>query len=250
MESRDEVAVASPDYWRQLDVFNPEAFNEEVHVIGVGATGSWIAYLLAKMGIRKIHAWDFDTIEPHNLPNQVYGRQDVGKTKVEALASRLLADCGTEVVPHREKVDGTKKLSGIVFLCTDTMSSRKEIWEKAIKFHLDVKLMVETRLGAEIGIIHTVRPTNRRDVQGFDESLFSDGEGEESACTYRAIATTVAAVAGLAAHKLVKFVAGEEMSPVVTVAPAANEHSNYEMLCIRPILVTATDWGKRGNKKN
>jgi molybdopterin/thiamine biosynthesis adenylyltransferase len=244
-----DAPAVLPDYWRQLDVFNPEAFNEEVHIIGVGATGSWIAYVLAKMGVRRIHAWDFDSVEVHNLPNQIYGRQDVDKTKVEALAARLLADCGTEVVPHCEKVDGTQKLSGIVFLCTDTMSSRKAIWEKAIKLQLSVKLMVETRLGAEMGIIHTVRPTNRADVKGFDDSLFADGEGEESPCTYRAIATTVAAIAGLASHKLVKFAAGEEMSPVVTVAQATGEpHSNYEMMCIRPIVVTAADWGKTEKK--
>lgn len=234
--------MVAPDYWRQLDVFNPESFSEEVHIIGVGATGSWIAYILAKMGVRKLHAWDFDIVEAHNLPNQIFGQADVGEMKVEALASRLQADCGTEVITHPEKVDGSQKLSGIVFLCTDTMSSRIEIWQKAIKLKLGVKLMVETRLGAEMGIVHTVRPLNRQDVKGFDESLFADSEGEESPCTYRAIATTVSVIAGLAAHKLVKFASGEEISPVVKVTEST-EHSNYDMLCIRPIVATTTSWG-------
>jgi molybdopterin/thiamine biosynthesis adenylyltransferase len=238
------ASSVTPDYWRQLDVFNPEAFNEEVHIIGVGATGSWIAYILAKMGIPKIHAWDFDMVEAHNLPNQIYGRMDVGKAKVEALREHLDADCGTVVVPHNERVDGSQKLSGIVYLCTDTMSSRKEIWEKSIRYQLNVKLMIETRLGAELGIIHTVRPCYPQDVRGFEDTLFSDGEGEESPCTYRAISTVVATVAGLAAHKLVKFTAGEfEISPRVEVVEG-DKHSNYEMLCIRPILITATEWAK------
>ena len=245
MTASETTALALPDYWRQLDVFDPEAFSQEVHIIGVGATGSWIAFILAKMGVKKIHAWDFDTVEAHNLPNQIYGRADVGFPKVEALQRRLDADCGTVVVPHNEKVDGSQKLSGIVFVCTDTMTSRKQIWTSAIKLQLGVKLMVETRLGAEVGIIHTVRPTNRADVKGFDDSLFADADGEESPCTYRAIATTVSAIAGLAAHKLIKFSAGEEMSPVLRVAQApAESHSNYDMLCIRPIVVTTADWGK------
>lgn len=233
-----------PDYWRQLDVFNPEAFREEVHIIGVGATGSWIAYILAKMGVNKIHAWDFDQVEVHNLPNQIFGRGDVGKNKVEALKERLETDCGCEVVVHAEKVDGSQKLGGIVYLCTDTMSSRKQIWEAIkSKYMLNVKLLIETRLGAEMGIVHTIRPLNRKDVKGFDQTFFSDEEGEESPCTYRAIATTVSIVAGIAAHKLVKYSKGEEIKPVVKIAEVKpEEHSNYEMLCIRPILITATDW--------
>ena len=241
----DTLAVAAPDYWRQLDVFNPEAFTTDVHIIGVGATGSWIAYILAKMGVAKIHVWDFDQVEAHNLPNQIFGRQDVGRNKVDALRDRLDADCGTVVIPHCERVDGSQKLSGIIYLCIDgVMSNRKKVWEKAIKLQLGVKLMVETRLGAELGIIHTVRPMNRADIRGFEASMHGDDEGEESACTYRAIATTVSVVAGLAAHKLIKLAAGEDMAPVVQVSPADAEHSSYEMICIRPVVITATEWEK------
>ena len=92
MSDTASPALALPDYWRQLDVFDPEKFVEDVHIVGVGATGSWIAFVLAKMGVQKIHAWDFDFVEAHNLPNQICGRQDVGFSKVEALARRLDAD--------------------------------------------------------------------------------------------------------------------------------------------------------------
>lgn len=236
--------LIAPDYWRQLDVFNPEAFADVVHIIGVGATGSWIAYILAKMGIKQIHAWDFDIVEAHNLPNQIYGRQDVGKTKVEALTEKLSIECGTEIIPHNERVDGSQKLSGIVFLCTDTMSSRKQIWERAIRYQLSVKLMVETRMGAELGIVHTVKPCHSPDVKGFEETLFGDDEGEASPCSYRAISTVVSIIAGIASHKLIKFAVGHEFSPVVKVQDGS-ENSNYEMVCIRPTLITACNWNKK-----
>ncbi len=243
MELLTETPLVTPDYWRQLDVFNPESFQEEIHIIGVGALGSWIALVLAKMGVQQIHAWDFDQVEPHNLPNQIYGRGDAGLNKVDALARRLSYDCSTEVIPHLERVDGSQKLSGIVYLCTDKMSSRTEIWHKAIKLNLSVRLMVEGRLGAEIGQIHTVCPTNRRDIQGFENTLFTDEEGEESPCTYRAIATTVGTIACLAAHKLVKYVALEKPAPIVTItANPELEHSSADMFCIRPILITTNDW--------
>ena len=235
--------LPSVDYWRQLDMFDPNSFHEDVHIIGVGATGSSIALYLAKFGVQRMHAYDFDAVEPHNLPNSlVFGRSDIGKPKVEALRERLLRDCGVEVVPHNEKVDGTHPVSGIVFLCTDTMSSRKAIWEGVIKYKLPVKLMVETRLGAEFGWVHTVRPLSPTDVKGFEDSMFSDEEGEGSPCTYRAIATTVGLIAGIASHKLIKFAKNEEIKPVVRVEEGEH-HSSADMFCIRPIVATAADWG-------
>ena len=235
-------------FWRQLDIFNPEDFNEEVHVIGVGATGSWIAYMLAKSGVRKIHAWDFDDIAPHNVPNSIYGNNDIGKLKVSALAEKLDRECDCVVVQHPEKVDGSQKLSGFVFLCTDTMSSRQEIWEKAIKLKPNVKLMIETRLGAEFGMIHTVRPLMKLDIEGFEGQLYSNDEAEESPCTYRAIATNVSVIAGMAAHKLIKYASGETLSPIVRLqeehptSEVGDEHSGIEMFCIRPIIATAAAW--------
>ena len=47
-------------------------FNTPIHIIGCGATGSWVALMLAKMGISNITCWDFDKVEEHNLPNQFF----------------------------------------------------------------------------------------------------------------------------------------------------------------------------------
>lgn len=229
------------DYWRQLDVFNPEKFETPIHIIGVGASGSWIAYILAKMGIRSVTAWDHDLVEVHNLPNQIFGLEEIGMPKVLALARILARDCGTEVVARQEKATGLQPLSGIVFLCVDSMSARKEIWEKALKFNPNVKLVVETRLGAEFCIVHTIRPLYPADVRGFENTLFGDDEAEAPACTYRAISTVVAVVAGIAAHKVIKWANAIETKPVVKVAEGEDHESNA-MLCIRPVLTTSAAW--------
>lgn len=258
----DKTPLVTPDYWRQLDVFNPDRFSGDVHIIGVGAAGSWVAYILAKMGVRKLHAWDFDHVEAHNLPNQIFGRADVGQTKVQALAERLDRDCGCLVIPHfcavgdPASAEGqaflkdhpgvelvTPKLSGVVYLCPDKMSVRQFCWEQSVRYNLDVKLMIEIRLAAEFGCVHTVHPCYPQDIRGFEATLCKNEEAEESACTNRAIATTVAAVCSIAAHKLVKFVANEPMKPVVKVAET-EEHSNYDLLCIRPIVTTTANWSK------
>ena len=86
-------------YHRQLDILDPKSMDVPVTIIGAGATGSFTALSLAKMGIRNITIYDFDTVEEHNLPNQFYRQCDLGKRKVEALreAGAAVADKPSDV---------------------------------------------------------------------------------------------------------------------------------------------------------
>jgi len=86
---------------------------------------------LAKMGIQTIRVWDFDNVQAHNVGNQAFGNDDVGKTKLEALSEFVLRQTGTKLDIRNERVDGSQELGPVVFLLTDTMASRKEIWKRA-----------------------------------------------------------------------------------------------------------------------
>lgn len=199
-----------PDYYRQLDIFSPNKFGKkEVHVIGVGATGSYVALLLAKMGVSNIHVWDDDKVVSHNIPNQVFGPEDEGRPKVEALADIIKKTAGVNITTHQEKVAGKTKLKGIVFLLVDKMGTRREIWEGAIKFNLKVDLMVETRMASDNSRVYAIRPNNPSDIRFWEQTLYDDEKVERSACTNHSIAPTVALTASLAAWKLIKHFNGE-----------------------------------------
>jgi molybdopterin/thiamine biosynthesis adenylyltransferase len=199
------------DYWRQLDLFSPDKFGgKEVHIIGCGATGSYVALFLAKLGVQNLHLWDFDSVEPHNLPNQVFRMKDVGRTKVEALAEILEEASGVKATVHNEKVDGSTKLKGVVFLLVDSMDARKAIWSGAIKFKLEVELMVETRMAIDNGRIYAIRPSTPGDIRLWEGTLYSNEEAEESACTNKVVGPTVAFISSLAAWKLIKWHNGED----------------------------------------
>ena len=199
------------DYWRQLDLFSPEKFGDrEVHVVGVGATGSYVAYLLAKMGVKNLHVWDFDHVEPHNLPNQVFRLKDDGRLKVDALQEIIAESTGINIVTHNEMVTGVTRLKGIVFLLVDSMDGRREIWNGALKFKLPVDLMIETRMAIDNGRVYAIRPSRPADITMWEGTLYSDAEAEESACTNRSVAPTVSLIASFAVWKLVKFFNGED----------------------------------------
>lgn len=201
------------EFLRQLELFNPEEFDTPVHVIGAGATGSWLTLILAKLGVKDITVYDFDVIEEHNLPNQFYGPKAIGKTKVEALKKAVYQQTGTVIRIENQKVDGNISLNGIVFVLTDTMSSRSEIYKEAIKMKDGVKLMVETRMGLEHGRVYCIDPTNSDHTNKYEQTLYSDDEAEVSACgASQSVSITAIGIAQAAAWKLVKWHKGEDIN--------------------------------------
>lgn len=231
------------EFTRHSAVFDPSAFREEVHIIGVGATGSSIGSECGRLGVPRMHVWDPDHVEPHNPPNSlIFTREHIGKPKVEVVAEYLHSGFGTVVMPHHEAFDGTKKIRGIVFLCVDDMDVMQQIWRTSIKYQPFVKMMVETRVNLDIGLVHTVFPMRKRDVDGFEGTFYSSKEAEQPACTAKIIVTTTSIIAGIATDKLIQYVSQDEAIPPVVKVEKGEGHSAADMFCLRPIVTTATDW--------
>lgn len=200
------------DPLRHLSVFKPHAFGvRRVDVIGAGATGSPIVELLSDLGVENIHVSDFDRVEEHNLANQLYRIKDIGRLKVEALAEIIKEKNGVDIHIHTERVDGSQPLGDVVFLLTDTMASRWEIWEKGLKFKLQTRLLVETRMGADSGRIYTLNPNLLDQIRAWEEAWYPDEEAEVSACGASiSVGPTAKIIAGLAVWQMVRWFAIEE----------------------------------------
>ena len=111
------------------DFFKPDKVRERIHIIGCGAVGSLVGETLARMGLTKITLYDFDTVEAHNIANQIFTEADLGKEKTQALAERMLA-----INPDMKedlKIQSAgytrQQLSGYVFLCVDSIDLRRKI---------------------------------------------------------------------------------------------------------------------------
>ena len=62
-----------------------------VLIVGAGSVGSTMAKVLTRNGVGAIHLLDPDTVEGINLSRTTYTTQDLGNSKVNALADRLRA---------------------------------------------------------------------------------------------------------------------------------------------------------------
>ncbi len=73
-----------------------------VGIAGCGGTGSNAAVALARAGVGHLILADNDAVERSNLNRQCYFLRDVGKVKVEALASLISdIDCGVDIEAYR-----------------------------------------------------------------------------------------------------------------------------------------------------
>jgi len=200
-------------YGGQLEIFNPDLFHTPVHIIGVGASGSWVALMLAKLGVSQIHVWDFDQLEDHNLCNQAFKRTQVGQDKVDAVREVCAEMSEIEVIIHHDAVDGNTPLTGIVFVLTDTMSSRAEIWRGALKYKANVKLVIETRMGLDMCRIYNVNPTDLDQIKGYESTFsYDDSQAEVSACgTSKSVITSAVTVASIAVRQMLNFINEKDM---------------------------------------
>lgn len=129
------------------DFFQPDQVQERIHIIGCGAIGSLLGDTLARMGLTKITLYDFDTVESHNIANQVYTENDLNKPKVQALRERMLAinpDMSNDLVIQPNGYSN-QRLSGYVFLCVDNIDLRRTIVEK-YQFDPYIKAMFDFRM--------------------------------------------------------------------------------------------------------
>lgn len=191
------------DLWRQLGFFSPSDLKKPIHVVGAGATGSHIVATLAGMGISNIIAYDFDVVENHNIPNQIFFIEDVGKPKVVALQQHVKRKMGFDIEIRNEKVEKIEGLSGYLFLCTDNMDTQKNIMLSSARLNRNVDGVIETRMGINQGRVYFFDPNNKTHLKRWADEWYSNEMAAASPCNLVAISATVQLIAATAAGRVI-----------------------------------------------
>ena len=159
------------DLNKSLEFFDPKKVNGKCNIIGCGSIGSNVAELLARYGIENIVLWDFDTVEPHNIANQLFTEEDVGKPKTEALASLLY-----KINPRLKKTLEIKGkydhdiLNNYVFMCVDNVEVRQEIVETN-KYNPTIQAVFDFRTTLYEGQCYFADWTKEKDKKSLITSL-------------------------------------------------------------------------------
>lgn len=212
------------DLRKSYEFFQPETVTEKIHIIGCGSVGSTIAENLARCGVKKFTLWDFDTVESHNVVNQMFVQEDIGRMKVEALRDILLKinpDIADTISLEPKGWQG-KTLSGYVFLAVDNIDLRRKFVEKFMGSQF-IKAVFDVRTGLTDAQHYAADWSNEEMKNAMLASMqFSHEEAASeapvSACGGTlGVATTVRIVSAMAVNNFLNFVKGGDIKKFMLV---------------------------------
>jgi len=215
------------DLSKSYDFFKPEEVRERIHIIGCGSVGSAAAELLTRFGLVNLTLYDFDTVEPKNLANQIFRQEHVGMLKTTALAVML-----REINPDRRAAGGNiriepqgytgQKLSGYVFLCVDNIELRRKIAESN-KDNPYIKAMFDFRTRLTDAQHYAADWSDLKMVEDFIRSMkFSHEEAVEetpvSACNVTlSVAPTIRMISSLGVSNFINFTKGVGLKKFIQI---------------------------------
>jgi hypothetical protein len=194
-EGEEETA----NFLRQMDVITPTE-TRAVTIIGTGAIGSAIGIFSGKMGVQNMTLIDGDMVERHNIPNQYFGYEHVGRSKAEALYEeirRYTPDNMKPLLTYYDEMftEESDIHTPIVMMCVDGLDTRRMVINRLREIS-SVEWVIDVRMAAQYYEIITIDMNNEEEIDKFIESTFE--EAMEAPCTNRAVIFTVAIAGGYA----------------------------------------------------
>src|SRR3990167_258096 len=210
-------------FLRQLDFFDPRKHNVPVHIVGAGGIGSFAALALAKLGLTNINVYDFDTVEAHNQPNQLFGPDDVGDLKVSALRAIVGDLTGTYINDTKVRVEGARDLvhpDGILIAAVDSMAARRLAYDGATQSP-GVRFFIYGRLGGEVIKVLCCEP--RKDCADYEATLHDDATAAELPCTRQVVIDVAFFMAAMITRAVRRYLVLDQYEPEVVLDVANSE---------------------------
>lgn len=192
--------------------------SQQVAIIGLGGSGSYVLDMVAKTGVREIHLFDGDRFIQHNAfraPGAHRGSEFEGApSKVSYLAS-LYSQLRKGIIPHPYYVDAptVNELRGFsfVFVAVDSGSARLLITSKLQEFgvpFVDVGMGLALEDGRIDGILRLTTMTSRKQNHFRPNYCvpYADRDGDDIYSTNIQVAELNAVLASLAVIKWKKLV--------------------------------------------
>ena len=176
-----------------------------VHLVGVGSLGGPIALLLAKAGVRNLHVYDPDVVEPKNIENQLYCDFLIGMPKVEAITWVL--DALSSMRPQQNPLPVYRiPMAGVVVIsAVDNMDSRKKLFLSSKK----AAAFIDGRVGGDVARLYFIRPSMPEDRAFYESTLYTDEEAVDDPCLSASTVHTCWSAASLIASNFLKMCRGE-----------------------------------------
>lgn len=207
---------------QQEEIFSP-SHAHPVTVIGIGAVGSHVPPMLAKLGAEDITAIDGDGIESHNISMSRYHRGHLGMLKTAALQKIVLMESGLEIKTIPKMYAG-EPLRDTVVACVDNMETRSLIWS-CVKENPLVDIFIDTRTAKELLWVFAINPCDPKDIRYYENFLYPSSEAVHPTCGEHGIGPISELAASVVCRNLINWWQNGQ------------KERHYQELCIKLLRV-------------
>ena len=188
-----------------------------IAIIGVGAIGSHLAEMLAKLGVTRMTLIDPDDVDTVNLGVQGFYEAEVGRTKTSAMAGRIAAinsqaKVATWAQPYEDLCHGVEGVpqGSVVFACVDSMKVRRRIFRDFRE--RDWPLFLDGRMAAESLRVFCI-DRSEQSMALYRDSLFPSHEAHRESCTARATIYCATMAAAILCTQFKKWTMDQQPEP-------------------------------------
>lgn len=216
---------------KHSEFFNPiiDLQDAQLHIIGCGAIGSFVAEALTRLGCPELHIYDFDTVEEANITNQLYTHSDIGKRKIDALSLKLKEiNPNITICPHQKWEAEANTARDYVFMCVDNIQTRKDI-VNTNKYNSAIKAIFDFRMNLKDAQHYAAKWTSDIDKEKLIKSMdFTDKEAKEntpiSPCgTTLSISPTVHAIVAAGIANFINIAKDNKYATTIVVNPFSGQ---------------------------
>lgn len=181
----------------------------KVCVVGVGAVGTVIADLLARIGVGTIYVFDYDNVEIHNIAGQRFTEEDIGKPKVKVI-ERELKRINSEIMILADNIKIVKETQlpkeiDYIFSCVDNFTARKVLVDYQKKINNKVIILDGGLSTPTIGT-NQMYVKGKKQITEFYPSFNKELESEKrTTCTGELIPSLVTTSTVIGAFRVQQF---------------------------------------------
>lgn len=218
-------------------------FNEiqkaRVIIAGIGGIGSNVAFQLARMCPANITLYDDDVVEIVNMAGQLYSYNDIGRTKVDAIATMISSYTSKNQVNAIASKFTSDTEPGDIMICGFDNMAARELFYKSWKKHVKTKssddstkcLFLDGRLSLDTLQIFCIKGDDKYNMERYEmEFLFPDYKAEPTLCSMKQTTYLACMIGSLMVNLFTNFIANS-LNPVIPYdLPFFTEYDSQNML--------------------
>ena len=208
----DDHVMVTPEVLlsRQAELVPARVTSISIAIVGMGGIGSNVFDIATRMGVTEFTLYDGDNVEAANVWPGAFAMEDVGQPKAEVMVRRMETTLGANLHANIRgwfDVDDAHQPHDIWVVGTDTMRSRRDVWEVVSNLRL-FGLYIDSRMGGGGFEIYTITADDRDAARQYEQHHLANVADQDLPCGQKATAPITKEIASQVVGRVRAYLTG------------------------------------------